>query len=213
MELSVQDIRNAAAAQRVIRALEMRHMEGYYAATKAEALKKALELIPEGSSVGWGGCRSAEEIGLIDAVCSGNYAELDRSKAANQKERYEIMNRCLTADWFIMGTNAITEDGQLVNLDGMGNRVAALCYGPRKVLIIAGMNKLVRSVDDAVSRTRHTAAPINAARFDIDTPCKQTGVCGDCLKDGCICSQLVITRNCKPNGRIKVILVGESLGF
>ncbi len=213
MNPAVREKRNAVAAERVIKALERRHMEGYYAATRKEALEKALSLIPEGSSVGWGGCYSAEEIGLIDAVNSGNYVALDRSKAANQEERNEIMRRCLSADFFIMGTNAISEDGQLVNLDGMGNRVAALCFGPENVIVIAGMNKLVHTVEDAVSRTRHTAAPINAARFNIDTPCKQTGVCGDCLKESCICGQLVITRNCRPFGRIKVILVGESLGF
>lgn len=205
--------RNELVTDRVIKALESRHMEGYFAATKEEALKLAISLIPEGSLVGWGGSASVLEIGLKDRVCQGNYQVIDRDKAANKEEFVELERQSLLADVFLMGTNAITEDGQIVNMDGVGNRVAALCFGPRSVIVIAGMNKLVHSLEDGISRVRHIAAPINALRFPGETPCRQTGICGDCRKEDCICSQLVITRGCKPFGRIKVILVGENLGY
>ena len=200
-------------AEKVIRNLERRHMEGYYAKTREEALKTALSLIPEGSSVGWGGSFSIEEIGLKDAVKKGGYTVIDRDSAATAEERTELMRRCLLADTFLMSTNAISEDGQLVNIDGGGNRVAALCYGPKSVIVIAGINKLTKTLDDAISRARNYAAPVNAQRFNGDTACSRTGSCGDCTAEGCICSQIVITRNCKPTGRIKVILVDEELGF
>ena len=200
-------------AEKVIRNLERRHMEGYYAKTREEALKTALSLIPEGSSVGWGGSFSIEEIGLKDAVKKGGYTVIDRDSAADAEERTELMRRCLLADTFLMSTNAISEDGQLVNIDGGGNRVAALCYGPKSVIVIAGINKLTKTLDDAISRARNYAAPVNAQRFNGDTACSRTGSCGDCTAEGCICSQIVITRNCKPTGRIKVILVDEELGF
>lgn len=205
--------RNRLAAERVIQALNSRHMEGYFAASKEEARELALSLIPEGSKVGWGGSASVLEIGLKDEVCQGNYQVIDRDKAANKEEFEELERQCLLADVFLMGTNAITEDGQLVNMDGVGNRVAALCFGPRSVIVIAGMNKLVHSLEDGISRVRHVAAPINAFRFPGETPCRQTGICGDCRRDDCICSQLVVTRGCRPSGRIKVILVGENLGY
>lgn len=170
-----------------------------------------MSLIPEGSSIGWGGGVSIEQIGLKNALRSGNYQLIDRDKVSSPEEKKKLERQSLTADFFLMGTNALTEDGQLVNLDGKGNRVAALCFGPDHV--IAGMNKLVHSIEDAVSRVRHIAAPINAMRFAGDTPCRQSGICGDCRKADCICSQLVITRNCLTPGRIKVIVVGETVGY
>lgn len=205
--------RNQLAAPRLIKAIESRHMEGYYVNTKREALEKALSLIPEGSSIGWGGGISIEQIGLKDALRSGSYQLIDRDKVSSPEEKKKLEQQSLTADFFLMGTNALTEDGQLVNLDGKGNRVAALCFGPDHVIVIAGINKVVHRIEDAVSRVRHIAAPINAMRFEGDTPCRQFGICGDCRKADCICSQLVITRNCLIPGRIKVIVVGEPLGY
>ena len=205
--------RNELVSQRVIKTLQSRHHEAYYAADKDAALQLALSLIPEGSTIGWGGGKSIQEIGLKDAVRAGNYRVIDRDKAATAEERKAAEHQALCADVFLMGTNAITEDGQLVNLDGIGNRVAALCYGPESVIVIAGINKLTPDLEAAVSRVRHTAAPINAQRFPGKAPCRQLGVCGDCHNDDCICSQLVITRNSMVPGRIKVILVGEALGF
>lgn len=205
--------RNEMLAERVIKGLVSRNMEGYYATNKEEALKKALELIPEGSSVGWGGSMSVAEIGLKQAILSGTYQAYDRDSAKSPEEKRAIELSIFDCDYFLTGSNAVTEDGVLVNLDGMANRVAAIACGPRNVLVIAGMNKVVKAVEDAVSRTRNEAAPINAQRFEIDTPCKKNGACFDCKTADCICCQLLITRYSKIPGRIKVILVNDGLGF
>ena len=206
-------IRNELAAQHIIKALNARQMAGYYAETKDNALKIALSLIPEGSSAGWGGSATTEAIGLNQALRDGNYKAIDRDTAATPEERDELMKQCLTVNTFIMSTNAMSEDGQLVNLDGKGNRVAALIYGPDQVIVVAGMNKVCKTLDDAISRCRNVASPINAQRFPGNNPCRKNGVCGDCAMPGCICAQLVITRYSMVKDRIKVILVGEDLGF
>lgn len=200
-------------AQVLIKNLQSRHFDAYYCETKEEALNKALSLIPAGSSVGWGGALSAQQIGLLDAVNAGNFVALDRDKAANPQEREEIMRKCLFAETFITGANAISLDGQMVNIDGNGNRVAAIIYGPKQVLVIAGMNKVEDSLEAAMNRARTVAAPMNKQRFPLQTPCEVTGTCADCKSDGCICNQILTTRNCKPAGRIKFILVREELGF
>ncbi len=200
-------------AQVLIKNLQSRHFEAYYCATKEEALEKALELIPEGSTVGWGGALSAQQIGLMEAVHQGNYVAYDRDKASTPQERDEIMRKCLLTDVFITGANAISMDGQMVNVDGNGNRVAAIVYGPRQVVVIAGMNKVVDTLEAAVVRARTVAAPMNKQRFALNTPCEVTGTCADCKSEGCICNQILITRNSKPAGRIKVVLVGEELGL
>jgi L-lactate utilization protein LutB len=205
--------RNAVLIPRIIESLNQRHMRGYYAATKQAARELALSLIPEGSSVGWGGSMSLEELQVKDVLRSGNYKVYDRDNAEDAQDRHDIERQCLMADFFLMGTNAITEDGQLVNLDGNGNRVGALVFGPDKVIVIAGINKICPDLDSAVKRVRRTAAPINAFRFQGDTPCHKFGVCGDCRMDGCICSQLVVTRGSMTKDRVNVIIVGEPLGF
>lgn len=205
--------RSELAARTIIRALEKRQMNGYFAHTKQEALKLALSLIPEGSSVGWGGSATTETIGLNDALRKGNYHALDRDTAQSPAERMELMRQCLTADCFIMSTNAISEDGQLVNLDGIGNRTAALIFGPKKVIIVAGMNKVAATLDDAIARCRTVASPINAQRFPGASPCRKTGLCANCTAPDCICAQLVVTRFSIDKDRIHVILVGENLGF
>lgn len=200
-------------AEVLVKNLRSRHFEAYYCATKAEALEKALELIPQGATVGWGGAMSAQQIGLLDAMNAGPYNAIDRDKAPNPAEREKAMRSCLLADVFITGANALSIDGQMVNIDGNGNRVAAIVYGPQSVVVIAGMNKVTDSLEAAVTRVRTVAAPMNKQRFNLQTPCEVTGVCGDCKSEGCICNQLLITRNSKPAGRIKVILVGEELGL
>ena len=199
--------------QKLVENLRKRHFEACYCDTRQEALEKALQQIPEGTSVGWGGATSAEEIGLLNVLRHGNYLAVDRDTAKTPEERDQMMHTCLLADTFITGANAISLDGQMVNIDGMGNRVAAIVYGPRKVLVIAGMNKVVDTLEDAVTRARTVAAPVNKQRFAGETPCGVTGTCADCLSEGCICNQLLITRNCRPAGRISFILVGEELGF
>lgn len=205
--------RNELLAERIIKGLKSRNMEGYYAGTKEEALKKALELIPEGSSIGWGGSMSIKEIGLKDAVCTGNYKVFNRDVCKTPEEKREMELATYGCDYFITSANAITEDGVMVNIDGNANRVSAIAYGPKNVVMIVGMNKAVKTVDDAMSRARNEAAPINAQRFGINTPCSKEGMCFDCKSPDTICCQIMITRFSKVPNRIKVILVNEDLGF
>lgn len=197
----------------LVKNLQSRHFEAYYCADREEALKKALELIPEGASVGWGGAHSAEQIGLMEALHAGNYAPIDRSLAKSPEEREQMMRDCMFCDVFLTGANGLSLDGQMVNIDGTGNRVAATIYGPKSVIVVAGMNKVEDSLEDAVRRARTVAAPMNNQRFGNDNPCSATGTCGNCKNEKCICNQIVITRHCRPIGRIKFILVGEELGF
>ena len=157
--------------QVLVKNLKSRHFDAYYCPDAASALAKALELIPEGASVGWGGALSAQQIGLIDAVKAGNYAAIDRDAAKTPEERTQALKRCLTADVFLSGANALSLDGQMVNIDGTGNRVAAIVYGPETVLVIAGMNKVCDTLDDAMTRARTVAAPMNKQRFPFKTPC------------------------------------------
>lgn len=194
----------------LVKNLQNRQFDAYYCETREEALEKALELIPKGASVGWGGATTAQQIGLLDALHSDDYRFIDRDLAP---DRVQAMRECLLADVFVTGANALSLDGEMVNIDGMGNRVAAICYGPKSVIVIAGMNKVAHDLDAAITRARTVAAPMNKQRFPAETPCLVTGSCADCKSPGCICNQIVITRNCRPAGRIKVILVGEELGF
>lgn len=196
----------------MVKNLTSHGFEAYYCEDKEAALAKALELIPKGATVGWGGAMSAQQIGLLDAMNEGEYNAIDRDKAPNMEEREKAMRACLQSDYFITGANALSIDGQMVNIDGMGNRVAAIVYGPKYVVVIAGMNKVVDSLEAAVVRARTVAAPANKQRFPLQTPCAVTGVCGNCKTEG-ICNQMLITRNSKPISRIKVILVGEDLGL
>ncbi|MBQ1595591.1 MAG: lactate utilization protein [Clostridia bacterium] len=201
--------RNEKLAQKVIKGLESRNMTGYYAADREEALKKALELIPEGSTVTMGGAMSAVEIGLVDALVNGNYDFLDR----NQMEPREALLKGYDADVFLTSANAMTEDGVMVNIDGNANRVSYIANGPKKIVAIVGMNKVCDDVDGAMKRARNVAAPTNAQRFEINTPCKKTGSCANCKSPDTICCQFLITRYSRHAGRIHVILVNDSLGF
>ena len=211
--MDVRKMRNEVLANRVVKNLESRNMEAYFVKTKEEALKKALELIPEGSSISWGGTASAKEIGLLDAVHEGNYEVYDREEAQTPELKNEIAHKALDCDFFIGSTNALAENGVMVNIDGNANRVAAFAFGPKNVLLIVGMNKVVKSEEDAMSRARNEAAPINAQRFGLDTPCSKNGMCYDCKSSDCICCQILITRYSRAAKRIKVILVDENLGF
>lgn len=201
--------RNEILAQTVIKGLASRNMTGYYAESKEEALRQALELIPEESTIAMGGCTSAVEIGLVDALQTGNYHYIDRSKM----EPREGMLAAYDADVFLSSANAMTSDGILVNIDGNSNRVSAIAQGPKKVVFIVGMNKVCDDLDGAMKRARNVAAPTNAQRFDVDTPCKKTGKCFDCKSPDTICCQFLITRFSRHTGRIHVILVNDTLGF
>ena len=202
--------RNEKLAQKVIEGLKSRNMTGYYAATKEDALKKALELIPKGSSISMGGAMSAHEIGLVEAVQTADYDFIDRDKASDKRE---AMLKAYGADIFLSSVNAMTEDGVLVNIDGNSNRVSAIAQGPKKVIFIVGMNKVCNDVDAAMKRARNVAAPINAQRFGLNTPCSKTGACMNCKSPDTICCQFLITRYSRHADRIHVILVNDNLGF
>ena len=198
----------------LVKNLQSRHFDAYYCATKEEALSKALELIPEGSTVGWGGTVTAAEMGLLKAVREGNYKALDRDACADMEEREQLQRQIFFADAFITGANALSLDGQMVNIDGTGNRVAPIVYGPQSVIVVAGMNKVEDTLADAMTRARTIAAPMNKQRFEaLQTPCAVTGSCADCKSPQSICNQILITRNCRPQGRIKFVIVGEDMGF
>lgn len=203
--------RNELLAQKVIEGLKSRNMTGYYARNKEKALKIALDLIPEGASVTMGGCMSAREIGLVDAVSEGEYNFIDRD---NFEDKRAAMLMAYDADVFISSANAMTNDGILVNIDGNSNRVSAIAQGPKKVIFIVGMNKVCGSdIDSAMKRARNVAAPINAQRFGLSTPCTKTGACMNCKSPDTICCQFLITRYSRHKDRIHVILVNEDLGF
>ena len=203
-------VRNEKLAEKVIKGLESRNMIGYYAANKEEALKKALSIIGEGSTVTMGGAMSAHEIGLVEELKKGNYNFIDRDKAEDKRA---AMLAAYDVDVFLSSVNAMTEDGVLINIDGNSNRVSAIAQGPKKVLFIVGMNKVCDDVDGAMKRARNVAAPVNAQRFDINTPCKATGSCMNCKSPDTICCQFLITRFSRHAGRIHVILVNDNLGF
>ena len=202
--------RNALLAVKVIRGLESRNMAGYWAADRKSALETALSLIPEGASVAMGGCMSAREIGLVDALKGGNYRFIDRDA---YEDKRAAMLAAYDADVFLSSANAMTEDGVIVNIDGNSNRVSAIAQGPKKVVFIVGMNKVCADFDSALKRARNVAAPINAQRFGLDTPCSKTGACMDCKSPDSICCQFLVTRFSRHAGRIHVVLVGENLGY
>ena len=202
--------RNELLAQKVITGLESRNMTGYYAATKEDALKLALSLIPKGSSIAMGGSVSAAEIGLVDAVKGPDYHFIDRNAATDKRA---AMLAAYDADVFLTSVNAMTEDGVLINIDGNANRVSAIAHGPKKVVMIVGMNKVCKDADAAMKRARNVAAPTNAQRFGLSTPCAKTGSCMDCKSPDTICCQFLMTRFSRHAGRIQVILVNDVLGF
>ena len=202
--------RNELLARTVIKGLESRNMHGYYAANKEEALKTALSLIPEGSSVTMGGSVTVEEVGLKEAVKNGPYRFIDRDEYADKRDAYL---EGYGADVFLSSANAITQDGVMVNIDGNSNRVSFLAYGPKKLVILVSMNKVCPDVDGAVKRARSAAATANAQRFDVGTPCKKTGTCMNCKSPDSICCNILIMRIARDPERTHVILVDETLGF
>lgn len=213
MMLTQRKMQYDKAGAKVAEALNKRHFEAYYCSDRAAALEKILELIPQDHVVSWGGAATVDELGVKEALRQRGQAVIDRDTAKDAQERQQMLKQALTCDTFLMGSNAISADGQLVNIDGTGNRVAALCFGPTQVVVVAGMNKVAGDLDGAMRRAREVAAPMNAQRFPLKTPCVANGLCGDCKGPDSICAQIVTTRLCKPAGRIKVVLVGEDLGF
>ncbi|NLW21202.1 MAG: LUD domain-containing protein [Clostridiales bacterium] len=201
------------AASGIIKNLAKRQIEGYYCADRQAAVKQALALLPKGASVGWGGSQTLGQLGLMEALEAGGYELIDRGTARTPQEQQAMKARLFTCDAFLMSTNAITLDGLLINIDAYGSRVAYLCHGPGMVLVFAGMNKMAPDLDAGIKRARNLAAPPNNLRLDTGNPCTHTGFCNDCLSRGTICCQFVVTRYNAIPGRLKVILVGEELGY
>ena len=207
------EMRNELLAQKIIKGLERRNMEGYYCKTKEEAVKKALEIIPEGSSVSWGGSMTMRDMGLTEALKAGNYEAHDRD-VLSPEEQQKLYRQVFSMDCFVTSANAISEDGVIINIDATGNRVAAISFGPKEVVMVIGLNKVAKDADAALKRARGTAAPFNVNRFpNTQTPCKFDGTCHNCTAQGCICSSISILRYTPVKGRIKVTLVGDTLGF
>ena len=203
----------AKQAETIIHNLSKRNMEGCYFPTAADCTQAILKEMPEGSVIGWGGSESVKESGLMDAIHNGNYELIDRSSAKTPEESRQLYAKTVLADYYLMSTNAITLDGELINIDGNGNRVACLIQGPAHVILVVGMNKVVTDVESGIARVRNMASPANAIRLNRNLACAATGVCHDCLSPECFCNQLVITRRSMHNGRIKVYLIGEDLGY
>lgn len=197
----------------LIERFNKRGIEGYYCDNRAEALIMAKRFLTPGCSISWGGSETLKEIGLFNDLKESDYILYDRHDAKTPEESFLLYGKIVTCDFFFMSSNAITLDGQLVNIDGKGNRVACLIAGPKNVVVIAGMNKIVTDVETGIERVRNMASPPNNIRLGYKTPCAQLGHCANCLVDDCICCQIVITRKSKIPGRIKVILVGEELGY
>ena len=211
---TVMELRYDKLGPKVVKALESRFFEAWYFPESPAAVEKVFSLIPKTDTVSWGGSLTTTGLNLTTMAAEKGYKVIDRDKAASQEERWEMMRQALLCDTFLTGTNAITEDGQLVNIDGFGNRVAAMTFGPKQVIVVSGMNKVTQTVTDAFTRAKTIAAPANTQRFpNLNTPCNQTGACADCISPDCVCSYIVRTRICKPKGRIKVILIGKDLGL
>lgn len=202
-----------AAAESIIKNLNQRNMEGYFCEDSTACVKAILDRMEDGSVIGWGGSQSIAECGLMDAIHNGSYTLIDRMTAKTPEESRELYARTVMADYYLMSTNAITMDGELINIDGNGNRVACLIHGPKHVIMVVGMNKLVSNVEDGYRRVRDIATPANTKRLNKNTPCFHTGRCGDCLSPDCICNQVVITRRSGHAGRIKIFFVAEDLGY
>jgi len=198
----------------VVKALEKRYFDAWYFDEPGAAVDTLISLIPKDHHVSWGGSKTLVDLGVQKRLANEGFNLLDRDTAKSPEERTEMMRQALLCDTYLTGANAISEDGQLVNIDGNGNRVAAMIYGPRQVIVVAGMNKIAKTLDDALVRARTIASPTNKQRFpELKTSCAKTGSCADCVSKDSICNYFVTIRLCKPAGRIKVILIGKDLGF
>lgn len=211
--MTTKELRNERLAQTIIKNLKRRHIEGFYCPTGADAVNKVVELIEDGSSVTWGGTMTVRDLGIPEALKRrGTLEVIDRDLATTAEEKQSMYLRAFSTDVYLSSANAISEDGVIVNIDGNGNRVAAITWGPRKVIFVIGLNKVAQTVEAALARTRSTASPVNAARFDIKTPCQTDGVCHNCNSADSICNYVHFLRN-SPRGRHQVVLVGEDLGY
>ena len=204
---------NKVKSSTVIKNLQKRNMEGYYCETVEEAVEKAMSMIKQDDVVAWGGSTTIDQIGIKKLLEEKSIEVIDRDKVSDPKEKAKLMKKALTSDVFLTSANAITMDGELLNIDGNGNRLAAYCYGPDSVIVVAGINKIVTDLDVALKKARLDATVPNAVRTNSKTPCYYTGKCTECTMSDTLCGQILVTRFCKPQNKIKVILVGENLGF
>ncbi len=211
--MTPKEIRNQKLAEKLIKNLRQRHYEAFFCKNSEAIRKKVAELIPKGSSISWGGSASIRETGVTDMLKKGNYQIYDREDATTTEEKTSIYRKAFACDYYLSSVNAMSEDGQIVNIDGNGNRVAAITWGPRHVIFVVGLNKVCQDIDTAIKRARSVAAPINMARFDLKTPCQTDGSCHDCKSQDSICNYISILRMSHPAGRHIVLLVGEDLGF
>lgn len=205
--------RNRLLARKMIANLKKRHFDAYYCETEDEVLNKVKEIIPEGSTITWGGSMTIRDLGITTTLKNGPYKVYDRDDVSSPEDKLAIYRQAFDCDYYLSSANAITEDGVVINIDGNGNRVAAITWGPRRVILVVGMNKVCQDVASAMSRARSTAAPINATRFDINTPCLTDGVCHNCNSPQSICNYIHVMRNSHPAGRHIVILVGRNVGY
>lgn len=197
--------------ERAMDNLRRNNMEAYYVNTCAEAVELVKGLCPAGQTVSCGGSQTLKECGVLSLLRNGEYKFLDREAPGADAD--EIYHKTFSCDTYFMSSNAITETGELYNVDGNSNRVAALLYGPKSVIVLAGYNKVVRNVSAAIQRVREIAAPANACRLKRKTPCTTAGTCCDCKSDERICCNMVISGFQRVTGRIKVVLIGEPLGY
>ncbi len=211
--MTPKEIRNGQLAQKMIKNLKRRNFDAFYCPTATEAVERVSAMIPDGSSVSWGGSMTIRDMGLTAALHKRDLTLLDRDLAETREEAQRIYREAFSADYYLSSVNAISEDGVIVNIDGNGNRVAAITFGPKHVILVAGLNKVTQDVQSALARARSTASPINAARFDIKTPCRTDGTCHNCNSPESICNYIHFMRNSHPAGRHTVVLVGEDLGY
>ena len=199
---------------RTITSLEKNNMNGYLVKSKEELIDKIIILTNKGEKVSCGGSMSLVETGVMDLLRSGRYEFLDRAKEGLSIEDIDrIYRECFFTDTYFSSSNAITEDGELYNVDGNGNRVAALLFGPKKVIIVAGANKIVKNLDEAIKRNREIAAPANAKRLNKNTPCTKVGYCMDCSSKEKICREYTVISSQKDKNRIHVIFLNENIGY
>lgn len=205
--------RNNLIGPKVVEQLKNRQFEAYYIENPKDVITKIVELIPKNHTIGWGGSFTLTQLKIQEQLKNQGFKLIDRDSATSQEERTKLMKDILTCGTFLTGTNAITENGELFNIDRVGNRVAPICFGPESVIVVCGANKIVKDLSEAYNKVRHYTAPINAQRFCDSTPCSKTGECFDCISEQTICASFVATRFSSVKNRIKVIIVGENLGI
>lgn len=205
---------NEVKIKKVIKNLEKRNISGYYCEDSAAAVEQIMSLIPEGSEVAWGGSVTLGQIGIKDELKKGNYIVNDPMSVKDAEKGMEARRKALLADVFLTSANAVTMAGEIVNIDGRGNRVAAIIFGPKKVILAVGANKLVLDERDAIDRIKNDACPPNAIRLGLKTPCALTGKCSNCLiNDETICDHIVTTRFSMIDDRMHVVFINENLGY